>query len=237
MNFALALFLIGLTVLAHELGHFLAARLAGLPVKTFSVGFGPKILSRRIGGTEFRLSLLPLGGYVLPAVADEKEFFALPPAKRIVMALGGPLANAALALACFAALSAAYSGLTWSSIFIRPLTNTWHLTVHILALLPQMFFQPEQLSGIVGIVAQGGQYIGLGPLNWLGFVAVISVNLLILNLLPVPVLDGGKILLYLSEFLHPACLRLHYPLVILGWVFILGLTILTTVMDIRRYID
>lgn len=57
-------------VLVHELGHYLAARSVGVPVRAFSVGMGPVIFKRRWRGTEWRVSLLPLGGYVdLPGMA------------------------------------------------------------------------------------------------------------------------------------------------------------------------
>lgn len=57
-------------VLVHELAHYLAARSVGVPVRAFSVGMGPVLLKRRWRGTEWRLSLLPLGGYVdLPGMA------------------------------------------------------------------------------------------------------------------------------------------------------------------------
>src|SRR6185503_2245504 len=59
--FAAAILLI---VLVHELGHLLAAKWAGMPASVFSIGFGPKIWGFRIGETEYRLSAIPIGGYV-----------------------------------------------------------------------------------------------------------------------------------------------------------------------------
>ena len=55
---------LGPLVFFHELGHFLFARLAGVRVEVFSIGFGPKILSFKKGDTKYALSLIPLGGYV-----------------------------------------------------------------------------------------------------------------------------------------------------------------------------
>ena len=55
---------IGVLVFVHELGHFLAARLCGVGVEVFSLGFGPKILKRKKGRTEYCISAIPLGGYV-----------------------------------------------------------------------------------------------------------------------------------------------------------------------------
>jgi regulator of sigma E protease len=59
-----SIFTLGLVVVVHELGHFLFCKLFGVYVKTFSVGMGPKILTRRWGETEYALSLIPFGGYV-----------------------------------------------------------------------------------------------------------------------------------------------------------------------------
>ena len=55
---------LGLVIIVHELGHFLVCKLVGIYVKTFSIGFGPKLLRRRYGETEYALSIVPFGGYV-----------------------------------------------------------------------------------------------------------------------------------------------------------------------------
>ena len=66
-----ALFALGFTIFIHELGHFLAARRRGLIITRFSIGFGPKIVGWTSNGVEYRLSLIPFGGYVaLPQLAD-----------------------------------------------------------------------------------------------------------------------------------------------------------------------
>ena len=65
------LFVLGVLIFVHELGHFLAARRLGIRVLTFSLGFGPKILKFQRGDTEYCVSIVPLGGYaaerLLPA--------------------------------------------------------------------------------------------------------------------------------------------------------------------------
>jgi len=58
------IFLLGILVFVHELGHFIAARLCNIQVDKFSFGFGPKLFGKKIGETEYRVSLIPLGGYV-----------------------------------------------------------------------------------------------------------------------------------------------------------------------------
>jgi regulator of sigma E protease len=102
------LFTIGLLVVIHELGHYAAARMMGVKILRFSVGFGRTLWSRRMGrdGTEWALSAVPLGGYV--KMLDEREgdvrpedraraFNRQPVAARIFIVLAGPLANFALA--------------------------------------------------------------------------------------------------------------------------------------------
>ena len=104
------LLLFGFTIFIHELGHFLAARLCGLVVDTFSLGFGPAIWKRRIQGTEYKICWIPLGGYVaLPQLdptgmqtiqggGDEPPLRNLEPAawwKRIIVSVCGPLGNVA----------------------------------------------------------------------------------------------------------------------------------------------
>jgi len=59
-----SIFTLGLVVIVHELGHFLVCKAFRVYVKTFSVGMGPKLLTRRVGETEYALSLIPFGGYV-----------------------------------------------------------------------------------------------------------------------------------------------------------------------------
>src|SRR5258706_5956970 len=67
------LFVLGVLVFVHELGHFLAARRIGVRVLTFSLGFGPKLLSTKRGDTEYAISAIPLGGYVKIARASVED--------------------------------------------------------------------------------------------------------------------------------------------------------------------
>lgn len=92
---------LGIMVLIHELGHFAVAKWCGVRVETFSIGFGPRLFGFRHGDTDYRISLLPLGGYVkmagdVPGEApsgDPGEFNAHPRSHRIMIALAGPIAN------------------------------------------------------------------------------------------------------------------------------------------------
>jgi regulator of sigma E protease len=102
VEFAIVL---GIMVLVHEFGHFAVAKLCGVRVETFSIGFGPRLFGWRRGDTDYRLSLLPLGGYVkmsgdIPGeqpTGDPGEFNAHPRWQRVLIAFAGPIANFLLA--------------------------------------------------------------------------------------------------------------------------------------------
>lgn len=95
--------LLGVLIFIHELGHFLVAKLFDVSVERFSLGFGPALLRRRIGETEYVVAALPLGGYVkmlgevpgeaLPDGEQGRAFNHKPPWQRIAIALAGPLMN------------------------------------------------------------------------------------------------------------------------------------------------
>ena len=106
---------IGVLVVVHEFGHYLAARLAGVKVLRFSVGFGKPLFSRRFGPdqTEWSLSLLPFGGYVkmlderegdVPAAEAHRSFNRATVWRRIGIVIAGPLANFLLAIVFYWAL-------------------------------------------------------------------------------------------------------------------------------------
>src|SRR5687767_11031879 len=82
MSYLLVFCTISLLITLHELGHLLAARRMGIPIARFSIGFGPKLWGFKIGETEYWLSLIPCGGYVMPALQDDDAFERVPLVKR-----------------------------------------------------------------------------------------------------------------------------------------------------------
>jgi len=91
---------IGIIIFVHELGHLLAAKLSGVRVEKFSIGFGPRLLGIKVGETEYRLSLIPWGGYVglsgeIPADAanDPRALFNQPLRKRAFVFISGVTMN------------------------------------------------------------------------------------------------------------------------------------------------
>jgi regulator of sigma E protease len=106
-----AIVVLGLLIFVHELGHFLVAKRAGVAVTTFSLGFGPRVVGIKRGGTDYRLSAIPLGGFVRMVgehpgeeVAPEdipRSFSHKPVGWRLAIVAAGPLSNVLFALAAY----------------------------------------------------------------------------------------------------------------------------------------
>lgn len=111
-DFLIVVFVFSLLIIVHELGHFFAARLAGVKVTDFSIGFGPALWKRKINETNFLISVFPLGGYIKMA-GDSRvesrgykdEFFSKSPGVRSGIVLAGPLFNYLLAFFVLAAVA------------------------------------------------------------------------------------------------------------------------------------
>ena len=73
MTYLLAILVFGLLIFVHELGHFLVAKLSGIAVLQFTIGFGPAIWKKNIGGTVYAIRALPLGGAVMMQGEGEDE--------------------------------------------------------------------------------------------------------------------------------------------------------------------
>lgn len=105
------LFALGVIIVVHEAGHLLVAKAFGVRVLTFSVGFGRRIWGMQRGETEYRVSAVPLGGYVRlsgenpeEATSDPRDFLSKPRWQRILVYLAGPAMNVILAILIFAGL-------------------------------------------------------------------------------------------------------------------------------------
>lgn len=108
-------------ILFHEFGHFLAAKLFGVKVESFSIGFGPILIHKKIHGTDYRISLFPLGGYCgmkgekdfqnaieakLPQIEGEKDsLYGIHPLKRALIGFAGPFFNFIFAFIAYSLIS------------------------------------------------------------------------------------------------------------------------------------
>ncbi|MBW2110335.1 MAG: RIP metalloprotease RseP [Deltaproteobacteria bacterium] len=346
---------LGVLIFFHELGHFLAAKYFGVKVLKFSLGFGPRLVGKKVGETEYLISALPLGGYVkmlgenadeeeepLSPEDEEKSFSNKHASKRIAIVAAGPLFNLALALFIFCSFyvvagihvmtpeigqvredsPAQRAGFLKGDIIVSvsgKKTETWPLIKEAiqgntgqrvevtvkrgeqlvtLTVVPEIsvtknIFGEEIKTPLIGIVSAGKfQKIRPGPLasiregfrktweiieltcltvvklvqrvipmetvggpiligqmtgqlaqeNWtylIPFMAVISINLGILNLLPVPVLDGGFIILLLIELVigRPINIRKRELLQKMGIFLLVLLMVFVVYNDIKRLIE
>jgi regulator of sigma E protease len=111
-DIVVALLVLGVIIVIHELGHFLVAKFFNIRVEVFSVGFGPRLLGFRRGETDYRISAFPLGGYVKMAgenptdtvTGDPREFLSKPKWQRFLVAAAGPAMNIVLAIALLTGL-------------------------------------------------------------------------------------------------------------------------------------
>lgn len=340
---------LGVLIFFHELGHFLVARFFGVGVEKFSLGFGPRLVGRQIGRTDYRISAIPLGGYV--KMVGEEPDAELPPAdlpfsfthkpvgQRMAIVAAGPAFNILLALIIFYFIflfngmsvllptvgtvsehsPAAAAGLrqgdriiavddtpvaTWQdmaeriaasqgrplalqyrrgdtegqvqvtpevrqaeNIFGEPVTRyvigitaagqvetrsigaleaaftaasqTWaitEMTVLSVAKIISGTLSPKTLGGPIMIAEMAGQQAREGLVNLMFFTALISINLAILNILPIPVLDGGHLLFFAIEALRgrPVSIRVREIAQQAGMFLLMLLMILVFYNDILR---
>jgi len=349
------LVVLGVLIFFHELGHFLAAKYFGVKVLKFSLGFGPKLIGKQVGETEYLISTLPLGGYVkmlgenadeeeepLSAEDEAKSFSNKHVAKRIAIVAAGPLFNLLLALVIFCGfymvagihvmtteigqvrddspaskagflkgdvivsvdgqdtrnweqIKALIQGNTGQPIQVKIKRADAYTTVTVVPEISvtRNIFGEEVRSPLIGIVAAGkfdkmdpgplgavaegfrktweiieltcltvvklvqrvipfetvggpiliGQMTGqLAQENWvhlIPFTAVISINLGILNLLPVPILDGGFIVLLLIELFigKPLHIKKRELLQKMGIFLLVLLMVFVVYNDIKRLLE
>ncbi len=343
---------LGVLIFVHEFGHFLFAKLFGVKVLKFSLGFGPRLVGRQMGETEYLLSAFPLGGYVKMLgenpgeevdTADQGRAFAGRPVwQRFIIVAGGPFFNLLFAVILFFAIfsaaglpvplpgteigsvtpdsPAARAGLQagdtiiaingqpvdkWeklseiirdsggqvvrlrvlragktleiegrpekqqvknifgevvgeryllgiarkSAVSYQPVSipeamaaafsQTWgyiYLTIMGIVKMIQKVIPASELGGPILIAQIAGKQMESGLLNFFSFMGLVSVNLGILNLLPIPILDGGHLFFFSMEALRrrPLEQKTQEILQQIGLIILASLMIFVFYNDIVR---
>ena len=290
-------FVFGLLVFVHELGHFITAKLTGMRVDEFAIGFGPRLVSFRYGETVHSIRIVPLGGFndIAGMTADdndagERGYCRKPILSRMIVILAGSAMNFILPVVLFFGIfffagvqtpnpapvlgtvladdPAANAGLmandrvvaidgqpieTWQEMvdvirtnhgtvpltiqvdrqgqeltvsvtphydaapdrgvigsvnayesaypgFIQSVVMAFERTAMIVAMMMDALYRivlelsGSELAGPIGVAQMAGEVAEMGIVPLLNFAALLSLNLAIINLLPVPALDGGHFL-------------------------------------------
>ncbi len=344
-----AIIVLGILIFVHELGHFIFAKMFKVGVEKFSLGFGPKLIGKKVGETEYLISAFPLGGYVkmvgeggedeLPEEENYRSFNGKPAWQRILIIAAGPLFNLIFAYIVYISVfmigvpittakigevvkekPAAAAGLKTGDIVLsinKEPVSKWadlsrlivesggkpldmevkrgdkDLLIHVVPevtkqknLLGETTSYPmigvapsgdyiikrfgpvesvvkgsEQswtvvkltyvvlwkiatrsiplntIGGPIMIAKMAGEQAEAGLASFLFFMALLSVNLGVLNLLPIPILDGGHLLFYSWEFLFrkPVSMKAREIGQQVGLVLLVGLMIIAFYNDIVRY--
>ena len=331
------IFVFGLLVLVHELGHFITAKLTGMRVSEFAIGFGPKLLWKKSGETEYSMRAIPLGGYNKidgmdpEEEQDERGFSRKPVWARAVVIAAGSLMNFVLPILLFTIVflangietvsdkpmigalipgkPAIQSGLsvgdkivkvngtsvaTWREVVetirvskdslklelvtaagnprtvtmipeidaksgraligivpvidkqklgffdatSRAFNQTFVIAGKMLTGLGQMFTGKAEadIAGPIGVMRLTGEMAQLGFIPLLQFAGFLSINLGLINLLPVPMLDGGHLFTLLLEAVRRKPLsskQAHYTQIV-GMALLGLLMLFATLKDLVR---
>ncbi len=340
------IFVLSVLVIVHEFGHFIVARMVGIRVEKFSIGFGPVVFGRKFGETDFCVSLLPLGGFVKlagespeEAKGAEWEFNSKSLGQKFLVVFAGPLMNALLAFVIFSFIfmigqptltttigkvmdntpakeakllvgdkimtvdgqkvvlwedvlrvvhkssakmiftveragttvdipvtprvqdsrdifgrktKVSFVGVGPSnqmvyvkSSFMKAIylgaERVWTLTVMIffslgLMISGAMSFK-ESVTGPIGIFFMTQQAAQMGVIYLFYFMGSLSVSLFVLNLLPIPVLDGGHVLFILIERIKGSPLKesVKEKMTQGGLILLLALMAFVVFQDISRF--
>lgn len=340
------LMVIGVLIFVHELGHFLVAKYYGVGVEAFSLGFPPKLISKKVGETDYRISIIPLGGYVklvgenpgeeVPPEKQARSFSHRPLRQRSAIVAAGPVFNLLFAIIALS-LVFTFTGLPYfkaeiggvqpgspaeeaglqkgdlvlsingqevarwedlsrlilssgdeplevkfrrggqdlqvalqprtmetSNIFgekvsarligvsapdhyeierVDPLSAWWHgltysyrileVTVVSIGKLITQKVPLNSLGGPIMIAQVAGNQAKQGPAQLIHFMAVLSINLALLNILPIPMLDGGHLLFFLVEAVRGKPVSIKQREIAQA----IGLTALLTLMFVVFYHD
>ena len=236
-----------LIVLVHEFGHFLAARESGVKVYEFSIGFpfSPRLITLfRYKETAFTVRLLPLGGFVSfsrDGGEDDTELFSVSHGKRALILSAGSLFNILFAFVIFTPVFIVGKNLGLVDALLLSVKTVWEILSGTLMFIGNIFTghgTMEGISGPVGIAVMAGKAAGKGILNLCYFTGVLSMSLGIMNLLPLPALDGGHLAMLFMESIRrkPISTKAYQIATFVGLALFLVLTVIVTFIDVTKLI-
>ena len=236
-----------IVVLVHEFGHFLAARKSGVKVYEFSIGFpfSPRLITLfHHKETAFTVRLLPLGGFVSFSQNDGEDdagLFAASRRNRAIILSAGSLFNILFTFVILVPVFMIGKHLDPISSLLLSAKTVWEILSGTILLIVNIFTghgTMEGMSGPVGIAVMAGKAAGKGILELCYFTGVLSLSLGIMNLFPLPALDGGHLAILLIESVRrkPLSPKLYQAASVAGLVLFLVLTVAVTYKDIAKLI-
>lgn len=237
INILKIIFLLGFLILIHEGGHFLVAKLCKVKVNEFAIGFGPCIWSRKGKETKYAVRLIPLGGFVsMEGEEEESEaensFSKASILKRIAIVLAGAMVNIIFGLLTYFILVV----VVYKNIVLA-FQATGGFVLSIVQSIQMLFTGSvgvNDLTGPIGISEIVTKTVGI--VNYIYIIALVSVSLGVTNLLPIPALDGGKILLLIIEAIRrkPLKQETEVQIQLIGFSILIALSLIVTYNDILR---
>ena len=242
-------FLLGFLILIHEGGHFIVAKLCKVKVKEFAIGFGKTIWEKQGKETKYAIRLIPLGGFVSMEGEDEESdaegsFSKASLGKRMAIVVAGATVNIIFGIIVYFILISTV-GIQFADPAKDTVLNrlyygakgTGDFIVSIFESIKILFtggLQADQMVGIVGISEVVVKTSGIA--NYIYLLAVISVSLGVTNLLPIPALDGGKLLILFIELVRgkPMKLETEAKIQLIGFSILIALSLFVTYNDIVR---
>lgn len=243
------IFLLGFLILIHEGGHCIVAKLCKVKVNEFAIGFGKVIWQKQGKETKYSLRMIPLGGFCSmegeeEASDSEGSFSKASVWKRIAIVVAGAAVNIIFGIIVYFILVS-----TVGLQFADPTKDTFLNRIYyggqrtgafigsIFESIKMLFtggVKTDQMVGIVGIsevVVQTSKLV-----DYIYLLSVISVSLGVTNLLPIPALDGGKILVLLIEIIRrkPMKVETEAKIQLIGFSILIALSLFVTYNDILR---